>query len=100
MGFYTGRYIAPYIGPCIGPYIGPCIGPQPSIAECRGRVTTMRGKAFDLSSHRATFIRCRMHALPQPEEDADAPAILSRTPVVQGFGHLEPYAIRNMQSAI
>ena len=100
MGFYTGRYIAPHMGPCIGACIGPYIGPQPTIAECRGRVTTMRGKMFDLSSYRATSIRCRIHALPQSEEDVDAPAIRCRSPVVTSFGHFEPYAIRNMQSAI
>ena len=49
--------------------------PQPSEA------LAFRRRVFDLSTHRATFIRCHMHALPQFEEDADAPAILCRTPV-------------------
>ena len=51
--------------------------PMPQLSEA----LAFRRRVLDLSTHRATFIRCHMHALPQSEEDADAPAILCRTPV-------------------
>ena len=53
-------------------------------------------RPFD-ESYRPTSIRCRSHALPQPEENADAAAIRCRSPVVQRVGHLEQNAIRNME---
>ena len=52
------------------------------------------GLSFRESGTDRVILRCRSHASPQPEENADIAAIRWRSPELQHVGHLQQNAIR------